>query len=53
MLFRSWAARRGSVIAIAHGRPLTLQLLGEALARWETQGIVLVRVSELVKPEAA
>ena len=48
-----WASRRDSVIVIAHGRPLTLQLLGEALPRWEAQGIVLVRVSELVKPESS
>jgi polysaccharide deacetylase 2 family uncharacterized protein YibQ len=46
-----WASRRDSVIVIAHGRPLTLQLLGEALARWDARGITLVRVSELVKPE--
>jgi uncharacterized protein len=47
------ASRRESVIAIAHGRPLTLQLLGEALPRWEARGIVLVRVSELVRPASS
>src|SRR5262245_32703320 len=47
------ASRRESVIVIAHGRPLTLQLLGEALPRWEARGIVLVRVSELVRPAAS
>jgi len=46
-----WASRRDSVIVIAHGRPLTLQLLAEALPRWEARGLVLVRVSDLVKPE--
>src|SRR5262245_39424876 len=29
------ASRHDSTIVIAHGRPLTLQLLAEALARWE------------------
>jgi polysaccharide deacetylase 2 family uncharacterized protein YibQ len=46
------ASRHASVIAIAHGRPLTLQLLGEALTRWEARGIVLVRVSELLASES-
>jgi polysaccharide deacetylase 2 family uncharacterized protein YibQ len=48
-----WARRRGSVVAIAHGRVLTLGLLAAALARWEAAGLRLVPVSELVKPEPA
>jgi hypothetical protein len=43
-----WAERRGSVIAIAHGRLLTLRLLEEALPRWEARGFRIVPVSELV-----
>jgi len=46
-----WATRRGSVIAIAHGRLLTVGLLAEALPRWDAAGLRLVPVSELVTPE--
>lgn len=48
-----WAARRGSVVAIGHGRPLTVRLLAEALPRWEARGIMLVRVSALLDRPAA
>ncbi len=43
-----WAERRGSVIAIAHGRLLTLRLLAEAVPRWDARGFRLVLVSELL-----
>ncbi|MBI4012315.1 MAG: divergent polysaccharide deacetylase family protein [Candidatus Rokubacteria bacterium] len=43
-----WATRRGSVIAIAHGRLLTVGLLAEAVPRWEAARLRLVPVSELV-----
>jgi hypothetical protein len=46
-----WAASRGRVLAIAHGRLLTLRLLEEALPGWEARGVRLVPVSELVKAE--
>jgi polysaccharide deacetylase 2 family uncharacterized protein YibQ len=46
-----WAERRGSVVAIAHGRLLTLRLLEEALPRWEARGLRVVPLSELVKAE--
>lgn len=42
-----WAARRGSVVAIGHGRLLTVQLLEGALKRWEAGGLRIVPVSEL------
>lgn len=44
-----WAERRGSVVVIGHGRPLTVRLLAEALPRWEARGLRLVPVSELVE----
>jgi len=47
-----WAASRGAVLAIGHGRLLTVRLLEEALPRWEARGLRLVPVSELVKAEA-
>ena len=48
-----WARRRGAVIAIAHGRLLTLGLLAEALPRWEAARLRLVPVSELLRAEPA
>lgn len=48
-----WAARRGSVVVIGHGRLLTVRLLAEALPRWEQRGFRLVRVSELLRGRAA
>lgn len=47
-----WAERRGSVVAIGHGRLLTVRLLGEALVRWEARGFRLVPVSHLVERAA-
>src|SRR6266487_4554369 len=41
--------RRGEVIVIAHGHPLTARLLREYLPRWEARGIRLVPVSHLAK----
>ena len=35
----SWAERRGEVIVIAHGHPLTARLLREYVPRWEARGI--------------
>jgi hypothetical protein len=46
-----WATSRGDVLAIAHGRLLTVRLLEEALQGWEARGVRLVPVSELVKAE--
>jgi uncharacterized protein len=46
-----WATSRGDVLAIAHGRLLTVRLLEEALPGWEARGVRLVPVSELVKTE--
>jgi len=43
-----WAERRGSVVAIAHGRLLTVRLLEEVLPRWEARGFMLVPVSALL-----
>jgi polysaccharide deacetylase 2 family uncharacterized protein YibQ len=43
-----WAERRGSVVAIGHGRRLTVRLLEEALPRWDARGLRLVPVSELL-----
>lgn len=43
-----WAERRGSVVAIAHGRVLTVRLLEEALPRWDARGLELVPVSTLL-----
>ena len=47
-----WAQRRGAVLAVAHGRRLTLRLLAEAIPRWESSGLRLVPVSRLVTPRA-
>ncbi len=44
-----WAERRGEVIVIAHGHPLTASLLREYIPRWEARGIRLVPVSQLAK----
>jgi uncharacterized protein len=46
-----WAIRRGSVLAIGHGRLLTVRLLEEALPRWEARGLRLVPVSQLIQPD--
>jgi hypothetical protein len=45
----SWAERRGEVIVIAHGHPLTPRLLREYVPRWEARGIRLVPVSQLAR----
>jgi polysaccharide deacetylase 2 family uncharacterized protein YibQ len=45
-----WASRRGAVLAVAHGRRLTLRLLAEALPRWEAHGLRVVPVSAVVSP---
>jgi hypothetical protein len=45
----SWAERRGEVIVIAHGHPLTARLLREYVPRWEARGIRLVPVSQLAR----
>ena len=45
----SWAERRGEVIVIAHGHPLTARLLREYVPRWEVRGIRLVPVSQLAR----
>jgi polysaccharide deacetylase 2 family uncharacterized protein YibQ len=47
-----WAERRGSVVAIAHGRLLTVRLLEEAMPRWEARGLRLVPVSTLLSRDA-
>ena len=44
-----WAERRGEVIVIAHGHPLTAPLLREFVPRWEARGIRLVPVSQLAR----
>jgi uncharacterized protein len=44
-----WAERRGEVIIIAHGHPLTARLLREYVPRWEARGIRLVPVSQLAR----
>jgi polysaccharide deacetylase 2 family uncharacterized protein YibQ len=44
-----WAERRGEVIVIAHGHPLTARLLREYVTRWEARGIRLVPVSQLAR----
>jgi uncharacterized protein len=44
-----WAERRGEVIVIAHGHPLTARLLREFVPRWEARGIRLVPVSQLAR----
>jgi polysaccharide deacetylase 2 family uncharacterized protein YibQ len=43
-----WAERRGSVVAIGHGRLLTVRLLSETLPRWEARGLAVVPLSELL-----
>jgi len=43
------AERRGEVIVIAHGGPLTARLLREYIPRWEARGLRLAPVSELVR----
>jgi hypothetical protein len=45
----SLAERRGSAIAVGHGRPLTLRLTQEMIPKWEARGIRLVKVSELLR----
>jgi uncharacterized protein len=47
-----WAERRGAVVAIGHGRLLTVALLEEALPRWEARGLTVVPVSTLTMREA-
>ncbi|HEV8436609.1 MAG TPA: divergent polysaccharide deacetylase family protein [Methylomirabilota bacterium] len=44
-----WAERRGHVIVMAGGHPLTARVLREYVPRWEARGIRLVPVSELVR----
>jgi uncharacterized protein len=44
-----WAERRGEVIVIAHGHPLTARLLREYVPRWEARGIRLVPVSQVAR----
>ena len=44
-----WAERRGEVIVIVHGHPLTARLLREYVPRWEARGIRLVPVSQLAR----
>ena len=44
-----WAERRGEVVVIAHGHPLTARLLREYIPRWEARGIRLVPVSQLAR----
>lgn len=43
------AARRGEVVVIAHGHPLTARLLREYIPRWEAQGVRLVPASHLAR----
>lgn len=44
-----WAEKRGEVIVIAHGHPLTGRLLREYVPRWEARGMRLVPVSQLAR----
>jgi polysaccharide deacetylase 2 family uncharacterized protein YibQ len=44
------AAGRGAVVAVAHGRVLTVRLLAAAVSRWEAAGLRLVPVSQLLDP---
>jgi polysaccharide deacetylase 2 family uncharacterized protein YibQ len=44
-----WAERRGEVIVVAHGHPLTVRLLKEYVPRWEARGLRLVPVSQLAR----
>jgi polysaccharide deacetylase 2 family uncharacterized protein YibQ len=49
----SWAERRGAVVAIGHGRLLTVRLLEEAVSAWEARGLRLVPVSAVIGREAS
>jgi polysaccharide deacetylase 2 family uncharacterized protein YibQ len=44
-----WAERRGEVVVVAHGHPLTVRLLKEYVPRWEARGLRLVPVSTLAR----
>jgi polysaccharide deacetylase 2 family uncharacterized protein YibQ len=44
-----WAERRGEVIVVAHGHPLTARLLKEYIPSWEARGMRLVPVSQLTR----
>jgi len=44
-----WAERRGEVIVVAHGHPLTARLMKEYVPRWEARGLRLVPVSTLAR----
>lgn len=44
-----WAERRGEVLVVAHGHPLTVRLLKEYVPRWEARGLRLVPVSQLAR----
>jgi uncharacterized protein len=44
-----WAERRGEVVVVAHGHPLTIRLLKEYIPRWEARGMRLVPVSAVVR----
>jgi polysaccharide deacetylase 2 family uncharacterized protein YibQ len=44
-----WAERRGEVVVVAHGDPLTVRLLKEYVPRWEARGLRLVPVSQLAR----
>ena len=44
-----WAERRGEVIVVVHGHPLTVRLLKEYVPRWEARGLRLVPVSQLAR----
>ncbi|MGH7349747.1 MAG: divergent polysaccharide deacetylase family protein [Candidatus Rokuibacteriota bacterium] len=44
-----WAERRGEVVVVAHGHPLTARLLKEYVPRWEARGLRLVPVSQLAR----
>jgi hypothetical protein len=44
-----WAERRGEVVVVAHGHPLTIRLLKEYVPRWEARGLRLVPVSAVVR----
>jgi hypothetical protein len=45
----TWAERRGEVVVVAHGHPLTVRLLKEYVPRWEARGLRLVPVSQLAR----
>jgi polysaccharide deacetylase 2 family uncharacterized protein YibQ len=44
-----WAERRGEVVVVAHGHPLTVRLLKEYVPRWEARGLRLVPASQLAR----